>query len=245
MKLTNLFIALIIVFIGIGLAGAASDQLFPDNGEEAMSKILTDQSETPPVDLPEPRFTGDVSLEQALLQRRSVRRFNKMPLTLAQVSQLLWAAQGITHPSGFRTSPSAGALFPLEVHLVADRVEGLDPGIYRYLPSSRQLVKGKDGSRLNNLAEAGLGQAVIRQAPAAIVISGIFTRTTGKYGRRGIQYVFMEAGHAGQNILLQAVSSGLAGVPIGAFDDDAVSRLMDFPDNETPLYIIPVGYASD
>ncbi len=194
--------------------------------------------------LPQPKLDGNVSLEQTLLLRRSIRQFDDAPLTMAQVSQLLWAAQGVTHPAGFRAPPSAGALFPLEIHLVADRIKGTSPGIYRYLPAKHQITKIKSGSYLNELAAAGLDQDAIRQAPAAIVISGVFSRTTVKYGKRGIQYVFMEAGHAGQNILLQAVACGLAGVPIGAFDDGAVSKLMDFPSNETPLYIIPVGLAT-
>lgn len=210
-----------------------------------MPKFPIEKTGQTTIILPEPKPDGDLSLEQAILLRRSVRQFDDAPLTMTQVSQLLWAAQGITHPAGFRAPPSAGALFPLEIHLAADRIEEIKPGIYRYLPSKHQIIEIKAGSYLNELAAAGLGQGSIRQAPAAIVISGIFARTTGKYGKRGTRYVFMEAGHAGQNILLQAVACGLAGVPIGAFDDGAVSRLMDLPAEETPLYIIPVGRAAD
>jgi len=231
--------------IGICLAGAGLVFLSHSKGGCAMAKSPHEQIEPAPIVLPQPKLDGDLSLEQTLLLRRSVRRFDDASLTLAQASQLLWAAQGITHSTGFRAPPSAGALFPLEILLAADRVEGIKPGIYRYIPQKHQVIAVKSGSYLDRLAAAGLGQGAIRQASAAIIISGVFARTTGKYGKRGIQYVFIEAGHAGQNILLQAVACGLAAVPIGAFDDGAVTRLMGLPPDETPLYIIPVGRPAD
>ena len=191
--------------------------------------------------LPEPRHDSNVSLEQTLLQRRSIRSYRDEPLTLEEVSQLLWAAQGITGPAGVRSAPSAGALYPLELYLVAGNVQNLPPAVYRYEPDGHRLVKIADGDRRAGLAEAALGQGSVKQAAAAFVFSAVYERTTGKYGDRGIRYVDMEAGHAAQNLCLEAVALGLGAVTIGAFEDEAVSRLLNLPGNEQPLCIIPVG----
>jgi len=191
--------------------------------------------------LPTPDIKGVMPFETVLMHRRSIRDFKSSPLTIKQISQLVWAAQGITDKYGFRTTPSAGALYPLEIYVVAGRVDGLNPGIYRYVPKTHELKNVKTGEYRNELCDEALNQDAIRNAPASIVISGILKRTTGKYGKRGLQYVLMETGHAGQNILLEAVGLGLGAVPIGAFDDSDVGRLMGFNADEVPFYIIPVG----
>ena len=193
------------------------------------------------VALPEARLTGNVSLEETLLNRRSVRQYTGEALTLEEVSQLLWAAQGITASWGGRTAPSAGALYPLEVYLVAGNVKGLAPGVYKYKPDRHELiwVKGKD-VRVE-LAQAALSQAPVRDGAIDIVISAVYERTTRKYGDRGIRYVHMEAGHAAQNIYLQATALGLGTVTIGAFDDELVEEILSMPEEEASLYIIPVG----
>ncbi len=193
------------------------------------------------VKLPEPKYSSSTSVEEALLQRRSVRDFGDTPITVTEVSQLLWAAQGMTVPRGFRTAPSAGALYPLELYLVAGNVNGLPAGIYKYVPRSHELLSILKGDRRGDLCNAALGQSSVRRAAAVIVLAGVYERTTSKYGERGIRYVHMESGHAAQNVCLQALSLGLGTVVIGAFRDDEVKRLLRMANAESPLYIIPTG----
>ena len=191
--------------------------------------------------LTEPRYDSDVSLEQTLLQRRSVRDYTNEPLSLQQVSQLLWAAQGITDRQGLRTAPSAGALYPLEVYVVVGNVQSLSPGVYRYEPDGHQLVKTVDGDKRAGLADAALGQGCVKEGAINIVFTAVYERTTQKYGERGIRYVHMEVGHAAQNVYLQAVALHLGTVVIGAFHDDQVREILSLPQQEQPLYIMPAG----
>ena len=193
------------------------------------------------VDLPQPRLRGVVSLEEALLNRRSVREYSEAPMTLVEVSQLLWAAQGLTSDWGGRTAPSAGALYPLELYLVAGNVSGLPPGVYKYQPVLRRLVLIKEGDLREPLARAAVNQTWMKDGAIEIVVAAVQDRTTVKYGERGVRYVYMEAGHAAQNVLLQATALDLGATPVGAFYEDQVIELLDMPGNEAPLYIIPVG----
>ncbi len=193
------------------------------------------------IQLPVPRTQSAYSLERALHERRSVRRFSPTALTLEQVSQLLWAAQGVTHASGLRTTPSAGALYPLETYVVAGNVTGLRPGVYRYLPQRHELAPAGRANARAALAAAAPGQTAVAEAPAVVALAAVEGRTTAKYGRRGIAYVEREAGHAAQNLLLQATALGLAGVPIGAFDDARVAAALGLAGDERPLYLIPLG----
>ncbi len=193
------------------------------------------------VQLPEPRLKSEISLEEALLKRRSIREYANLPLTLEDVSQLLWAAQGITAKWGGRTAPSAGALYPLEVYLVVGNVENLAAGVYKYKPERHELVKVRDDDVRGELAKAALGQSWVKEGAIDIVIAAVYERTTKKYGDRGMMYTHMEAGHAAQNIYLQAAALDLGMVTIGAFYDDQVKDILDMPRNETPLYVIPVG----
>ncbi len=190
--------------------------------------------------LPEANRDGKVSLEKAILGRRSIREFRDAPLTLAEVTQLLWAAQGTTSPHGYRTVPSAGALYPLEIFVLAGKVDGLPPGVYRYEPKDQDLTRISEGDRRTDLCAAALNQASIRRASAVLVISAVFERTTSKYGERGIRYVHMESGNASQNISLEAVSLGLGTVVIGAFNDKAVKSVVGMGAEE-PLLIMPIG----
>ncbi len=187
--------------------------------------------------LPSPRAGGPLSLEQALARRRSVREFSDQPVTRAEMAQLLWAAQGVTSPYGFRTAPSAGALYPLEVYVVtADAT-------YHYLPTEHALALVVAGDRRQELWRVALRQEAVRQAPVVVVLAAVFTRTEQKYGpERAPRYVHLEAGHAAQNLLLQAVSLGLGAVPIGAFDDAGVQAALSLPPDHHPLYLIPVGH---
>jgi len=193
------------------------------------------------ITLPEPVYDSETSLEEALLARRSVRDFNEESVTLQQLSQLLWAGQGITDLSGKRTAPSAGALYPLKLYVVAGNVEGLAVGIYEYEPETHTLVKIMDGDQRQSLAQAALGQTSVENGAINIIITAIYEITTVKYGERGIRYVHMEAGHAAQNICLEAVVLKLGAVTVGAFDDAGVQQVLQLHDDEVPLYIIPLG----
>lgn len=197
------------------------------------------------IKLPPIKYKSAISVEEAIFNRRSVRRYRDFPVTLEQVSQLLWSAQGITSECGFkfRAVPSAGATYPLEVYLVAGKVIGLDPGLYHYLPDSHSIALIKSGDLRDALARAAFSQEYIAQAPMDIVICAVYERTTSRYGTpRGIRYVDMEAGHTGQNISLQAITLGLDTVMIGAFNDDAVAKVLELTGSEKiPIYIIPVG----
>jgi SagB-type dehydrogenase family enzyme len=187
--------------------------------------------------LQQPKEKGSISIEETLHQRRSVRDYKRGPLRLDQVSQLLWAASGRNLYR--RTAPSAGATYPLEIYLVAGEVEGLEPGIYHYSPSRNSLEIVNEEDVRNGLFRAALEQEMIEEAPVSIIIAADYSRTTGRYGQRGIRYVHMEVGHAGQNISLQAIALGLGTVMIGAFEDQKVKEVLGI--NEDPLYIIPIG----
>lgn len=194
------------------------------------------------IKLPEPRYKSRVSIEEAILKRRSIRNYLDKPIDLSELSQLLWSAQGITDKErNLRASPSAGALYPLEVYVIAGKVSSLQEGIYRYLPFSHEIVKIKEGDYREGLSNAALGQACVSDAAIDIVISGVYDRITKKYGERGIRYTYMEAGHAAQNVYLQAEALGLGTVVVGAFRDDKVKNFLNLKEDETPLYIMPVG----
>jgi len=189
--------------------------------------------------LPEPSRAGPVSVEQALEQRRSVRAFSDSGLTLAEAGQLLWAAQGVTGERGRRTAPSAGATYPLEVYLVAGKVEGLEPGIYHYLPGEHGLELVATGDRREDLAAACLGQQSVARAAVSLVFGAEFGRTAKRYGKRAERYVYLEAGHAAENVCLESVALGLGTVCVGAFEDSAVKKVAGM--NEAPVYVLPVG----
>lgn len=197
----------------------------------------------PAISLPAPQTDGATSLEAALAQRRSVRAFRDDPLSLEHISQLLWATQGITENArGLRTAPSAGALYPLEVDLVVVGTEGLDDGVYRYLPRSHELQPRLRGDARPAVHASSLQQDAILRAPALVVLWGVSSRTAARYGRRAPRYVQMEAGHAAQNTLLQATTLGLGGVPVGAFDDRAIQKALAVEPEESPQYVLPIGH---
>ena len=191
------------------------------------------------IKLPPVLKKGKVSLEETLTARRSVRNYKNEPLTLQEVSQLLWACDGKTAEWGGRTSPSAGATYPLEIYVVVGNVEGIEPGLYHYIVENHSLVEVKKGDLRKKLSSVCLNQTMVVEAPVSIVISGIFERTTGRYGERGKRYVFMEVGHCGQNIHLQSEALGLGTVMIGAFDDEGVREVLGI--KEDVFYICPVG----
>jgi len=216
-------------------------------------QISTAQVAGGSIPLPAAKTKGEMSLEEAIAKRRSIRAFSSRTLTMEQISQLAWAAQGITDSKRMlRAAPSAGALYPLELYFVTSE------GAFHYLPVRQahrpELVEGAEDHSLaqlatadlrSPLAAAALGQNSVASAPLDVVIAAVYERTRKKYGNRAERYVHLEAGHAAQNLLLQATALGLAGVPVGAFDDEKVAAVLSLPDDQQPLYIIPIGYPPD
>jgi len=192
------------------------------------------------VALPRPEHEGMLSVESAVSGRRSVRRFSKEVVTLEQLSQLLWSAQGVTGDDGFkRAAPSAGALYPMEIFVVAGRVEGLEPGVYWYVPTSHSLNLLSIGDHRGELSDEALSQECVVNAPVSIVIAGVYERTMEKYGERGVRYVHIEVGAVAENVYLQAESLGLGTTLVGAFSDEGVQSVLRA--DVSPLGIMPVG----
>jgi SagB-type dehydrogenase family enzyme len=191
--------------------------------------------------LPHPDFSSNTPVEAALKIRRSIRSYQNSPVTMQEVGQLLWAAQGITSEQGYRTAPSAGALYPLEVYVAAVNVENLPAGIYHYIPQRHALAKITDGNPRDAISKAALHQEAANTSAVNIVITASFARTTHKYGERGERFVYMEAGHAAENIYLQAVALNLGTVAIGAIDEMLTRKALHIANDEAPLYIMPVG----
>jgi len=184
-------------------------------------------------------------VEEALGARRSIRDFENVPISLADISQLLWAAQGITHFDGLRTAPSAGALYPLEAYAVVGIVSDLRAGVYRYRPDGHELERIAEGDRREQLCYAALSQSAVHNAAVVIVLTAVYERTTGKYGQRGNRYVHMEIGHTAENVCLQAITLGLGTVVIGAFEDHRVKTILNLPREQDPLYLVPIGKSLD
>ena len=164
-----------------------------------------------------------------------------MPLSLSQLAKLLWAAQGITRPDGHRTAPSAGGIFPLKLFAVVGNVEDVEPGVYRYSPQKHTLRLTISGDRRPNVMQAAFGQAWMLQSAAIIALAADYSGMTEKYGKRGIRYLYLEAGAAGQNIGLEAAALNLGAVFIGAFDDSHLSQALKLGSTEYPLALMPVG----
>jgi SagB-type dehydrogenase family enzyme len=205
-----------------------------DSETDLMPRIIT---------LPVPRLRGQLSLEEAISRRRSRRGFKDSPLTLEQVSQLLWAAQGITGPKGLRAAPSAGALYPLELYVAAREAGGLAASVYHYDPERHALEPTLEGDVRPTLARLAMA-SFIAEAPLALVIAAEYEGVSLRYADRAARYVHMEVGHAAQNVHLQAEALGLGTVVVGAFPDEAVSQALGLPAQHRPLYIMPIGYAA-
>jgi SagB-type dehydrogenase family enzyme len=189
------------------------------------------------ITLPAPRTEDGMPFNEALKRRRSQRSFSDRDLTIEQISRLLWAAQGVTEPSkGFRTAPSAGALYPLEIYMLEEGI------LYHYITASHSIEVVSRDVDAGRLADAAVGQQFVGEAPAVFIIGAVYERTRAKYGEKGDRYVHMEAGHAAQNLLLEAVSLSLGAVPVGAFYEKTTSKVLSLPADVSPLYLIPVGY---
>ena len=200
------------------------------------------------MELPVPKLDGSMSLERTIQRRRTIRAFNRhKAMSKEQYSQLMWAAQGITDIGGFkRASPSAGALYPIDIYGVIGHtgVQGMDAGVYHYLPKNHSIYLMHKGDVLKELAEAALSQMWMAEAPVNIIITAEYSRITRKYRDRGIRYALMEAGNISQNIFLQAEGVGLKAGIIGAFRDELVSNIIKTPTSHEPLLIMPVGFGA-
>ena len=220
-------------------------------GEQEQSKLTKLDGAQLTYALPSPLTDGKVSVERALFNRRSQRQFVDKAISAEQLSQILWAAYGITQPmpdrpalrGGLRAAPSAGALYPFEIYAIIGKVDGVEPGVYKYISEEHKIIRTIDRDIRDEFSKVALGQAHIKEAPVTIFYSAIYSRMTKKYGDRGAdRYVCMDLGHSAQNIYLQAEALNLGTCAIGAFSDDKVSELFQLPEEEVPLYIMPVGH---
>lgn len=208
----------------------------------AKSEDTIPPSERTSIELPPPSHDGEVSVERALESRRSIRSYKDEPLSIEEISQLLWSAQGITDQRGFRTAPSAGATYPLEIYLVVDKgTDEIPAGIYHYHPTPHSIELVKTGQHGSALSSAALSQGSVSAAPVNIVITAFFERTARRYRDRAPRYVHMEVGAVGQNIHMQCESLGLGTVFIGAFTDNQVSNILGLDSDCEPLLIMPIG----
>lgn len=192
------------------------------------------------IELPAPDLKGTVSLEEALQSRRSRRRVSSEPLSNKTIGQLLWAAQGITLPEkGFRTAPSAGARYPLRVYVL------LPSGMWAYEPRGHVLVQKSPQDLRKSFWKDVYGRPWLDSAPAIVLIAADARRTEEKYGKKARRFVDMEAGHAGQNVLLQSTVLGLHGVGVGAFHPERTKKSLMLPSPQELLYVIALGRPSD
>lgn len=194
------------------------------------------------ITLPTPAHDASCSLEKAINERRSIRSYKETPLTLKQISQLLWAAQGITNGRGFRTAPSAGAKYPIEIYLASGNISNLPAGIYKYAPKEHTLLLINDGDMRNDLCKACVSQPCVKNGACSIIICAVMERVTKKYPARGQEYTFVEVGCVSENIHLQATALNLGTVYVGGFDSSAISKILTSTQEEIPVCVMPVGH---
>ena len=197
------------------------------------------------IKLPKPFFAGEKSVEEAIKARRTIRHFKTKALNIVQLSQLLWAAYGTTNRGGlYKSVPSAGALYPLDIWVTIGEkgVEGLEAGVYHYISETHKISKVRNGEFRCEIARASLFQNWMAEAPVIFIVTGEYERCTRKYGERGISYTYIEAGHVGQNIFLQAETLGLSAGIVGAFYNDLVRQVLGIGKVYDPILVMPVGY---
>jgi SagB-type dehydrogenase family enzyme len=234
-------IAIIILIVLLGVTFIYL--IWPETEETKPREIISI------VSLPKAEMNTSVSVEVAIQNRRSIRHYTGDPLALQDVSQLMWAAQGITDPqTKFRTVPSGGHTYPLEVYILAGKggVTGLNEGVYHYNPFNNTLEQILATDVRSELSQAANGQQWVKEAPVNIIITGNYQKMINKYKDEELstRFVDMEAGHAGQNIYLEVEARNLATVALGSFNDDLVHQVLNLPENEKTLYIYPVGHAA-
>jgi SagB-type dehydrogenase family enzyme len=194
------------------------------------------------IQLPAPRLDGDLCLERTILDRRSVREFSDEPLTLGELSDLLWSISGITdEATGYRATPSAGAIFPLELWVLSSRVDGLEPGAWRYVVGDHALLPAEAGDHAASFSGAAFGQACIAGAAVSIVLAADYTGLRETYGGLAERLAWLEMGHAAQNASLLAVARGLGAVCIGAMNADTVREFSGMSADLDPVYAISIG----
>jgi SagB-type dehydrogenase family enzyme len=197
-----------------------------------------------PIKLPDPDEPNGVSFLSILRTRESRREFGERALTPAEVSFILWSTGGaIEGLPNRKVPPSAGACYPLDVYLSVREggVDGVEPGLYKYLPGRNALEMRKAGDLTEAIVKAALGQEFIGRAPVTVVLTLEYERSTFRYGKRGVRYAHMDAGHAGQNVYLAAESLGLATVAVGAFNDDGLKQVLGLEEELHPICLFPVG----
>ena len=198
------------------------------------------------IKLPLPKQVETLSVDEAIRERRSTRTFSQKPLTVEQLSYLLWASTGIQRKEGgyeFRTAPSAGALYPIETYLITNKVQGLEKALYHYSVKSHLLEELERGDFSTPIAHAALGQEMFLGAAAIFVWTAIFARSKWKYRQRAYRYVYLDAGHIAQNLALSATSLGLGSCQVGAFYDDEVNRIVGVEGaEESAIYLSVLGY---
>lgn len=231
----------IVLGILVTLAALFSSQLLPPPSYEISASECNSDPSQSEIILPPPNHSGS-TVEDAIAQRRSVREYSNEGISLQELSQILWAAQGITDEGGKRAAPSAGALYPIELYIVPNRIEGLSCGIYHYVPSGHKLVLFKEGNFSEGVYHASNGQEHVRDASAVIIFTAVRERTAQKYGESADTLIAMEAGHISENILLQSVSLDLGAVPVGGFDQGALDQLLGINGTgESSLYLNCIG----
>lgn len=240
-------LAPVLILVGFVLA-SGRNKLFPKTSTPTPTPTPQTSQLLDQISLPSPVKTSRISLEQALNQRRAKLKFFDKSINQKQLSQLLWSMQGVTADWGERTAPSAKSTYPLEIYVVAIKVDDLEPGIYRYIAGDLKPVHslvtvrgGQFGEEVLNAAK----QTSVKNAPAVLIMTGNYQKMTNAYGRPEDQNVYLEAGHAAQNIYLQVQSLGLGTVALTSFDDVLTYKLINSPVNEKVIYIIPVGYPND
>lgn len=240
--LTFAFIALVAFVFKLFFTGISSETEHVVNENDFNMEVkIEDQHPGVEINLPEPDTVGNMTLEKALTLRRSVRSYKDEPLSIFEVSQLLWAAQGITNDRGFRTAPSAGATFPLEMYAMVNNVDGLKKGLYHYSPQDNSIKMISDDDMSADIMKACLSQSMITEGGIVLIFAAIFDRITSRYGDRGIRYAHNEIGHAAQNVHLQAAALDLGTVVIGAYRDDEVEEILNLENDKRVLYLMPVG----
>ncbi len=235
MKINFALAALLVLLFSISAQATLPEE--EKNNESQISKTVK------AIKLPKPEYSG-LTVEEAIKKRRSVRSYSDKPLTQAQLSQLLFAAQGITYSKNDiekRSAPSSGATYPYEIYFVANRVDGLEKGIYHYLPAQHEIELVKKGDFVQKLVVICANQEFIAGAACCFILSAVPKRTVSVYGDRGYIYIFMEAGHISQNIYLEATSMNLGTVSVGAFNQDSMKGLLGLEGEESPIYVQPIG----
>jgi SagB-type dehydrogenase family enzyme len=207
---------------------------FPGATEKAFAQDKSAGAAT--IKLPAPKYSSDTSVEKALLERRSVRSYKAEPLTIPEIAQILWAAQGITGPkTGMRTVPSARGMYLIEIYLIAGDVTNFPAGMYKYVPQGHELIKIAEGNIRDDLFKTA-GQAQIRNAPVILLIAGKSAEASGNS-----QFMYLEAGHVSQNVYLQAESLKLGTVTMAGFKADDVKKTLKLPTSEQPIYLMCIG----